>query len=228
MTLVVQHPDLNTVDEMLLALAKPIHACGCTVKRETYNTTEAFFSTLHGLPYVNVRARRMTTLNVATIGPFHAPYQGPKDVPHLHGPVVTHGVTSSCMLARVSPYDEDCADTLVVGRKGSGKSTFMAWTDIVQWLRYANARAMAWSPGGSFRCVAKCLGGEHYNLYRDDLNIQILRDLDDAKELPWILTWLLNRLRERGMVDYAPGAESRLGKPSRATALPSVRGRCAP
>lgn len=203
-TFLIRGFDLDVVDEQTRILQTILQSSGCIVIDEGLNATEAYFGANPGQmhtgwrPMPNVRQLRLTTMNFAFLGCWHAPYTGEQWIERLKGPALTQAVTDGYTAFGVSPYVGDVGHCKKIGPNGSGKSTQMNFENA-QWLRYEGSNLFPWDMGGSCRAMVQCLGGAYHDIYQDGLGIQILAHLDQPSERAWIYQWLMNRIYESGV-----------------------------
>ena len=195
---VVRHADLAEANRRFQAIQSVLHRHGCIPYDEDLNAVEAFLSTLPGNIKHNVEQHQMTTLNFADLGPWYTPSRGVVWNKHLNGPPILQATTYGCHPYGLSTHVDDQADAIGVGPKGSGKSTFLAWSRV-QHLRYPGLQATAFDHGKSARCLTLCLGGGYYDLGRGDAQMQVMAGIDQPEGYGRIYHWLKSRIEESGI-----------------------------
>jgi type IV secretion system protein TrbE len=196
MSWLTRAPDLDTADRTLDQLASVIRRAGCVVTEEDINANEAFLGAMPGQAHLNVRRLEMNTLNLTDLCVFHLPWEGVPWNDHLRAPAVTTALTDGCLPYHLNTHVGDLAFSTVIGILGSGKSTYEAKVNYVDWQRYQDARTIGFDVGRSWECVTRASGGIFHDLNRGDARIQALHGLNDPDEFPFIYGWLLARLKE--------------------------------
>jgi len=204
-TLTVWDKDAALADEKLRLAEKIIQARDFTTISETVNAVEAWFGSLPGHAYANVRQPPVSTLNLAHMVPLSAIWAGPERNDHLGGPPLLFGKTEGSTPFRLSLHAGDVGHTMVVGPTGSGKSVLLALLAL-QFRRYAGAQVFAFDFGGSIRVATLAMGGDWHDLggtlsEGSDANIalQPLGRIDDAAERAWAADWIATILTREGV-----------------------------
>ena len=167
---------------------------GLTCKVETMNATSAFFGTLPGHGYHNVRRPLLSSRNVAHLFPVTTPWAGEGQCP---SPLFPEG-SPPLLVARaygatpfrVNLHQGDVGHTLVIGATGAGKSVLVG-TLALNFMRYRNSRVFVFDVGGSHRIPTLAAGGHHYDFGGEgNVALQPLRYLDREGEQVWAQTWI--------------------------------------
>lgn len=195
-TVSVWDADPGLAAEKLRLVEKVIQGRDFTVIAEAMNGLEAWFGSLPGHVYANVRQPPISTLNLAHIVPLSAVWAGPARDAHLDAPPLFHARTEGSTPFRFSLHVGDVGHTLIVGPTGAGKSVLLALMAL-QFRRYANAQIFAFDFGGSIRASALAMGGEWQDLGRStqedagkSLMLQPLARIDEVAERSWAADWL--------------------------------------
>ena len=204
-TITVWDKDVRRVEEKLQLAVKVIEGRGFTCIVETINALEAWFGSLPGHVYANVRQPPVSSLNLVHMLPLSAVWAGPDRNEHLDGPPLLVAKTDGSTPFRLSLHVGDVGHTLVVGPTGSGKSVLLALIAL-QFRRYAASQIFAFDFGGSIRAAALGMGGEWYDLGGglsedavEPVALQPLSLIDDAAEMAWAAEWIAAILTREGV-----------------------------
>jgi type IV secretion system protein VirB4 len=189
-TLVVSDPNPSIADERRKAIERVIQGRGFIAIAETLNAVEAWFSSLPGQVYANIRQSLVSSMNLSHLIPLSAVWAGPERNAHLDGPpwiiTRTDGVTPFRLVTHVG----DVGHTFIVGPTGAGKSVLLA-TMILQFRRYPRSRVFVFDKGRSARACILGLGGEHYDLgVHSEIAFQPLARIDEEPERAWAAEWI--------------------------------------
>jgi type IV secretion system protein VirB4 len=214
-TVTVWDEDARSADEKLRLIEKVIQGRDFTCMAEGVNALEAWFGSLPGHVYANVRQPPVSTLNLAHLIPLSAVWAGPEHDEHFSAPPLFFAKTEGSTPFRFSLHVGDVGHTLIVGPTGAGKSVLLALM-AMQFRRYADAQIFAFDFGGSMRAAALAMGGDWQDLggvLSDDaampVALQPLARIDDAAERGWAAEWIANIL-EREKVTTTPEAKEHI------------------
>ncbi len=195
-TVTVWDDDPRIADERLRLVEKVIQGRDFTCMVETVNAVDAWFGSLPGHAYANVRQPPVSTLNLAHMIPLSAVWAGPARDEHFEAPPLFFGRTEGTTPFRFALHVGDVGHTLVVGPTGAGKSVLLALMAL-QFRRYAKAQVFAFDFGGSIRAAALAMGGDWHDLggaLTDDadtpVTLQPLALIDDIAERGWAAEWI--------------------------------------
>jgi type IV secretion system protein TrbE len=208
-TVTVWDDDARSADEKLRLVEKVIQGRDFTCVVEGINALEAWFGSLSGQAYANVRQPPISTLNLAHMIPLSAVWAGPNLDEHLAAPPLFFARTEGSTPFRFSLHVGDVGHTLMVGPTGAGKSVLLALMAL-QFRRYENAQVFAFDFGGSIRAATLAMGGVWQDLGGslsdetvDAVALQPLARIDNAAERGWTAEWVANIL-EREKVAMTP------------------------
>jgi type IV secretion system protein VirB4 len=213
-TVTVWDEDAHIADEKLRLVEKAIQGRDFTCMVEGVNALEAWFGSLPGHAYANVRQPPISTLNLAHMIPLSAVWAGPERDEHFNAPPLFFAKTEGSTPFRFSLHVGDVGHTLIVGPTGAGKSVLLALMAL-QFRRYEHAQIFAFDFGGSIRAAALAMGGDWHDLggaLADDaapVALQPLARIDDAAERGWAAEWIANIL-EREKVAITPEAKEHI------------------
>jgi type IV secretion/conjugal transfer VirB4 family ATPase len=195
-TVTVWDDDARIADERLRLVEKVIQGRDFTCMVETVNAVDAWFGSLPGHVYANVRQPPVSTLNLAHMIPLSAVWAGPARDEHLDAPPLFFGRTEGATPFRFSLHVGDVGHTLVVGPTGAGKSVLLALMAL-QFRRYARAQVFAFDFGGSIRAAVLAMGGDWQDLggaltenADATVALQPLALIDDLAERGWAAEWI--------------------------------------
>jgi type IV secretion system protein VirB4 len=214
-TVTVWDEDARFADEKLRLVEKVIQGRDFTCMVEGVNALEAWFGSLPGHVYANVRQPPVSTLNLAHLIPLSAVWAGPEHDEHFAAPPLFFAKTEGSTPFRFSLHVGDVGHTLIVGPTGAGKSVLLALM-AMQFRRYADAQIFAFDFGGSMRAAALAMGGDWQDLggaLSDDASmpvaLQPLARIDDPAERGWAAEWVANIL-DREKVTITPEAKEHI------------------
>jgi type IV secretion system protein VirB4 len=214
-TVTVWDEDARTADEKLRLVEKVIQGRDFTCMVESVNALEAWFGSLPGHPYANVRQPPVSTLNLAHMIPLSAVWAGPARDEHFAAPPLFFARTEGSTPFRFSLHVGDVGHCLIVGPTGAGKSVLLALMAL-QFRRYERAQVFAFDFGGSIRAAALAMGGDWHDLggalsedAAEPVALQPFARIDDAAERAWAAEWVANIL-EREKVAVTPEAKEHL------------------
>ncbi len=214
-TVTVWDDDPRIADERLRLVEKVIQGRDFTCMVETVNAVDAWFGSLPGHAYANVRQPPLSTLNLAHMIPLSAVWAGPARDDHLDAPPLFFGRTEGATPFRFSLHVGDVGHTLVVGPTGAGKSVLLALMAL-QFRRYAKAQVFAFDFGGSIRAAALAMGGDWHDLssaLTEDADapvaLQPLALIDDIAERGWAAEWV-SALLAREKITITPEVKDHL------------------
>ncbi|KAF0096791.1 MAG: type IV secretion system protein VirB4 [Rhodospirillaceae bacterium] len=214
-TVTVWDDDPRIADERLRLVEKVIQGRDFTCMVETVNAVDAWFGSLPGHVYANVRQPPVSTLNLAHMIPLSAVWAGPARDEHLDAPPLFFGSTEGATPFRFALHVGDVGHTLVVGPTGAGKSVLLALMAL-QFRRYGKAQVFAFDFGGSIRAAALAMGGDWHDLggaLTEDADapvaLQPLALIDDLAERGWAAEWI-SALLAREKIAITPEVKDHL------------------
>ncbi|MEK7687809.1 MAG: conjugal transfer protein TrbE, partial [Pseudomonadota bacterium] len=214
-TVTVWDDDPRIADERLRLVEKVIQGRDFTCMVETVNAVDAWFGSLPGHAYANVRQPPVSTLNLAHMIPLSAVWAGPARDDHLDAPPLFFGRTEGATPFRFALHVGDVGHTLVVGPTGAGKSVLLALMAL-QFRRYDKAQIFAFDFGGSIRATALAMRGDWHDLggaLTEDADapvaLQPLALIDDITERGWAAEWI-SALLAREKIAIAPEVKDHL------------------
>jgi type IV secretion system protein VirB4 len=214
-TITVWDRDPALAAEKLRLVEKIVQSRDFTCTVEGVNALEAWFGSLPGHVYANVRQPPISTLNLAHLIPLSAVWAGAERDEHFGDVPLLYGKTEGSTPFRLSLHVGDVGHSLVVGPTGAGKSVLLALMAL-QFRRYENSQIFAFDYGGSIRAAAIAMGGDWQDLgaWQDagsagSVALQPLARIDEAAERVWAAEWLAGLLIGEG-VEVDPAAKEQL------------------
>jgi type IV secretion system protein VirB4 len=189
-TIITWDTDFAIAEEKRERAEHALRAKGFVVGTETLNSTEAWLGTIPGDCYHNVREPFMDSLTLCGLVATTSVWSGPSSIPHLdNGPPLMVGTGKGNTLFNVGLHNQDVADTMLIGRKGSGKSGLAAFLNA-QWDRYPNSRTITIEKGRSMQALTHAVGGTWMELAPGkSLPLQPLAHINDPAERAWGMEW---------------------------------------
>jgi type IV secretion system protein TrbE len=196
--IVLFNEDREVLQEKAEAIRRVIQAEGFGSRIETLNATDAFFGSLPGNWYCNIREPLINTGNLADLIPLNSVWSGSPVAPCPYYPENAPPlmqVASGSTPFRLNLHVDDVGHTLIFGPTGSGKSTLLALI-AAQFRRYEFAQIFAFDKGNSLMPVTLASGGDHYEIGGDhdeagkDLAFCPLFDLATESDRAWASEWI--------------------------------------
>jgi len=215
-TITVWDRDPALASEKLRLVEKIIQSRDFTCTIEGVNALEAWFGSLPGHVFANVRQPPVSTLNLAHLIPLSAVWAGAERDEHFGDAPLLYGKTEGSTPFRLSLHVGDVGHCLVVGPTGAGKSVLLALM-AMQFRRYAGSQIFAFDYGGSIRAAALGMGGDWQDLggalhdagSDGSVALQPLARIDEAAERAWAAEWLAALLSGEG-VAAGPAAKEHI------------------
>ena len=212
---VVAEQSVRRADDHARAVLTSLQDHGFPARIETVNALDAFFGSLPGHGYQNLRRPLLSSANVVDLWPVTSVWPGlsknPSQYFELGSPPLVHVATDGSTPFRLNLHVGDVGHTLLVGSTGAGKSTFVGLV-CAQWRRYKDARVVIFDVGYSHWLLARAVGGMHYDVggasirhsmrgndgVAAAIGLQPLADVDQPSERAWAATWLETLLEFQG------------------------------
>ena len=215
-TITVWDRDPALAAEKLRLVEKIVQSRDFTCTVEGVNALEAWFGSLPGHVYANVRQPPVSTLNLAHLIPLSAVWAGAERDEHFGAAPLLYGKTEGSTPFRLTLHVGDVGHMLVVGPTGAGKSVLLALMAL-QFRRYEASQIFAFDYGGSIRAAAIAMGGDWQDLggalhdagSAGSVALQPLARIDEAAERAWAAEWLAALLAGEG-VDVDPAAKEHI------------------
>ncbi|MBU2834724.1 conjugal transfer protein TrbE [Acidithiobacillus thiooxidans] len=209
-TVVLMGTHLALLNERVRLVRNYLDSCGFVARLETGNTIEAFLGSLPAHTWENVRRPLMHTLNYVDLSPKTSVWPGSERCPSplmtyadgRKAPALTYAKTTGGTPFRFNLHVGDRGHGLIAGPSGSGKSTILALL-ADQWLRYPNARVIAFDKGRSLYALTEAVRGQHYDIAGElsDLTFAPLnRVADSTLEKAFAEDWLESLAVLQGVV----------------------------
>ena len=215
-TITVWDRDPALASEKLRLVEKIVQSRDFTCTVEGVNALEAWFGSLPGHVYANVRQPPVSTLNLAHLIPLSAVWAGAERDEHFGAAPLLYGKTEGSTPFRLTLHVGDVGHMLVVGPTGAGKSVLLALMAL-QFRRYEASQIFAFDYGGSIRAAAIAMGGDWQDLggalhdagSAGSVALQPLARIEEAAERAWAAEWLAALLAGEG-VDVDPAAKEHI------------------
>jgi type IV secretion system protein VirB4 len=204
-TVTVWDREIESARRKMQLVKQVVQSRGFTVKDETLGSMQAWFGSLPGHLYANVRRPVINTLNLAHMMPISAVWAGAAENEHLER---VCGVSAShvhCSTTGDTPFRlhlnvGDVGHTLVLGPTGAGKSTLLGLLAL-QWLRYPRAQVIAFDKDRSMRAATFAVGGACYepgNVFAQ-VGFQPLGRINEPAERIWAASFVQTLLIAQGV-----------------------------
>lgn len=205
----------NQNRDMLRREVKEIQAAmgslGFATRLEKGNAVRAFFGSLPGDSFNNVRRVFFASSNLVDLLPLTSVWPGHAYNKHFEAPALIHTVSYSSTPFRLNLHVEDVGHTLVIGPTGMGKSTLLMLL-AAQFFRYKNARVFVFDKGYSALKLCLAAAGTHYDILSpyspDVLTLCPLKDIgNSAVDLAWGVEFISDIVRlqqEKTTIEFGP------------------------
>ncbi len=186
---------------------------GFSAVEETFHSREAWFSSLPGHVYANIRRPLIHTLNLSHMVPYTAAWEGDSNSLHLErisGVGTPHLIcpTRSGIPFSLNLGVGDVGHTFIAGPTGAGKSTLLSLLAL-QWLKYPKSKVYIFDKDCSALSATTVVGGRFYEPGGSEERIpfQPLRKIDYEAELLWADTFVGELCQIQGCSIGAPERE---------------------
>lgn len=179
--------------EVARQLMHQVNERGFAARIESLHACAAFFSSMPGDGWHNLRRPPLPTENIADLLPVTTSWAGMRHVPSpyfpVRSPAMAYVDTDDSTPFRLNLYHKDVGHSLLVGSTGAGKSTFIGFC-VGQFMRYPDAQVFWFDKGHSAYLLTKAMGGTHYDIRpkpdpRTGLQFQPFARVDDPEERVW-------------------------------------------
>ena len=191
--------DSDRLKQKLEAVRQLVQAEGFGARIETLNATDAYFGSLPGNWYCNVRAPLINTRNLSDLVPLNSVWSGRAHAPCPFYPPQSPPlmqVASGSTPFRLNLHVDDVGHTLVFGPTGSGKSTLLAML-AAQFRRYKDAQVFVFDKGLAMLPLTLAVAGDHYDVgigEEDGQGNQLafcpLAELASEDDRAWACEWI--------------------------------------
>lgn len=190
--IVLYEDDPARADANARELLRVLNDLGFTGRVETVNAVDAFWGSLPGLFYPNLRRPVLHTGNLGRLFPSTALWAGeefnPSPLLPRRSPPLMIAETAGSTPFRLNTDSDTTGNALVLGPPGAGKSAFLNLHRL-QALRYARAQTAFFDIGHSAWLPAVATGARHYDIGADG-KLQPLRNVDRNAEALWGREWV--------------------------------------
>lgn len=210
LTITTWDDDERTAEKNAQSIQRVCDSTGLVSRIEDFNAVQAWFGSLPGHAYADVRRPILSSLSLCDLLPLSSVWSGASRNVHFDGPPLAVVNTTGSTPFRLNLHQGDVGHTLILGPTGSGKSTLLCFL-ASQFLRYPGAQVFYFDKGKSCLPMTLAMGGQFYDLCAESptISFQPLRSLDAEGELPWAHAWLSDLLVGEG-VDLTPALKQEL------------------
>ncbi|KPA11598.1 conjugal transfer protein TrbE [Candidatus Magnetomorum sp. HK-1] len=192
--IVLWDADMEKLVEKLRSVEQVLNSSGFITVNESFNSIQAWFGSLPGHNWANIRRPLITSMNLTHMLPISTDWAGPEKNDHLNGLPLFYAKTSGNTPFRFSNHIGDVGHTMIVGPTGTGKSVFLNFM-ASQFLKYPDAQIYFFDKDYSAKTITFAMGGLHHDLGDvDNISFQPLKQINDEMERNWALEWLCNSL----------------------------------
>ena len=197
-TFVLWDKDRERLNQKCRAIQQVIGSAGFACIDETYNALQAWFGSLPGHCWANVRRPIVSSMNLTHLMPLAADWDGPAKDHHLNAPPLFYAKTAGAPF-RFSLHNTDVGHTFICGPTGSGKSVLLSFM-AASFLRYKDAQVVIFDKGFSALGITAAMDGMHYDLgANESIVFQPLKDIHREHQRAWALEWLQDIVVQEGL-----------------------------
>lgn len=213
-TFIIRDSNLERLDEKIQTVKKVLNFYDFTSGEDKYNTLDSIFGSIPGNIVSNVRKTPMSSYHISTLLPMSSLYVGNKYNKHLKD-VALFTTKTEKDLFYFNLHNKDIGHTSIVGPTGAGKS-FLLGMITAEFLKYdyykiiknkdgstnekyKKAQVFFFDKDASCRVLTNLSGGKFYDLGKDNLAFQPLKNVEDEEEKAWALQWLSQILYQEGI-----------------------------
>ncbi|WP_412058708.1 hypothetical protein [Bartonella sp. DGB2] len=209
--IILMDEDRTRLEQSARSVEKSINRLGFVARIETINTLDAFFGSLPGHGYENVRRPLINTMNLADLLPTSTIWTGNPQAPcpmyPQSAPALMRCVTTGSTPFWLNLHVRDLGHTFMFGPTGAGKSTHLALI-AAQLRRYSGMTIFAFDKGMSLypltagiRATSKGKSGLHFTVASDDKSLAFcpLQFLDSSSDRAFALEWIDTILSLNGL-----------------------------
>lgn len=198
-TIILKGKNKAEVEKQAQQVKTLITSLGFKAEIEDFYTLDTYLGSLPGSTFFNVRRPPMNSKVLSHLIPLNAVWAGDSWNKHLDEPPLIYCQTVGSTPYRLNLHYGDVGHTLIIGPTGSGKSVLLA-TIQASFLGYKNARVIGFDKGASTRVLNKACNGLFYDLGKDDIRFQPLRDVDIESEREWCQGWIEDLLESNTVI----------------------------
>lgn len=214
--IVLMHEDRNTLQDIAKKLADEISKLGWKARIESANNTEGYLGSIPGHGCYNVRKPLVDSFYMSHALPTSSVYQGERFAPcpfyQKNSPALLYTTTKGMRPYYFNSHVSDVGHTMILGPTGAGKSTLIALLGC-QFRKYRDSRIVVLDKDYSNRIWLKSLGGQYYDLAKDNAQFAPFAGLADYEsgsreydaEFQFLVKWL-SEICELAGVKQTPDA----------------------
>lgn len=213
-TFIIRDNNLERLDEKVQTVRKVLNFFDFTAGVDKYNTLDSLFGAIPGNVVSNIRKTPMSSYHISTLLPMSSLYVGNKYNKHFKD-VALFTTKTEKDLFYFNLHNKDIGHTSIVGPTGAGKS-FLLGMITAEFLKYdfmktvknkdntiseeyKQSQVFFFDKDASSRVLTNLCGGKFYDLGKDNLAFQPLKNVDDDEEKEWALQWLSQILFQEGI-----------------------------
>lgn len=202
---IIRDNNLERLDEKIQTVKKVLNFYDFTSGEDKYNTLDSIFGAIPGNVVANIRKTPMSSYHISTLLPMSSLYVGNKYNRHLKD-VALFTTKTEKDLFYFNLHNKDIGHTSIVGPTGAGKS-FLLGMITAEFLKYDHmktiknidgttseqykqAQVFFFDKDASCRVLTNLSGGKFYDLGKDNLAFQPLKNIEEDEEKEWALQWL--------------------------------------
>lgn len=198
-TFIIMDSDLKKLNSKCERTIEVIEDLGFTAHVEEFNTFEAFAGAIPGNVAMNIRRDPINTALLTYLTPISSIFMGQNWNRHLNDIPLMTVKTGANDLFRFNLHIKDVGHMAMFGRTGGGKSVFLGniWA---QYKKYNNAKVVIFDVKASSMVLTHLMGGEFYNLGKNEMAFQPLSRVDEHDERLWANDWIISLLEQENVV----------------------------
>lgn len=180
-TVLIKDKTITGLNEKLDEVMTIVQKRGFVAIKEHVNLLEAFFGSMPGDVYYNLRRVPIPSLTAIDLMQFSSIYDGEKRNKHLEAcPLLYAKISNTQNVANFNLHVGDVGHTAVYGTTGAGKSVLLNLIEC-QFKKYENSQVFIFDKGGSSRVVTTAINGKFYDLGKDESTFQPLAKIGTSE-----------------------------------------------
>jgi type IV secretion/conjugal transfer VirB4 family ATPase len=192
----------DIADENAQLVFKVCQNIGFDPRIESINAVEAWFGSLPGHGWYDIRRPLVNTQNLADILPLTSIWAGLETNPCPYypndTPALCYGATSGSTPFRFNLHVGDTGHAGIFGPTGSGKSVALG-TIAANFRAVRDGQVFFFDKGKSAFVLTKALGGQHLDLGEEEVPLQPLARIDDETDRMQLQALLEDWLQLQGV-----------------------------
>lgn len=204
--IILKDSNLERLDFKIQEIKKILTLYDFTAGEDKYNTLDSLFGSLPGNVVSNIRKMPISTYHLSALLPMSSIFEGTSYNNHLKD-ICLFTTKTENGLYYFNLHNYDIGHTSVIGPTGAGKS-FLLGMIASEFLKYnykqldgttKKAQVFFFDKDASSKVLTNLCGGKFFDLGKEKLAFQPLRNIDSPKEKEFALSWISLILEQEGI-----------------------------